>query len=198
MVLATHTSALHICPGRMCPCCACECHLTDLKILRLKQAQVGRHHVTGAQDHLGAGRRRMVQDGAGWSRACRSFFAPQCINTMRHHDSWRTLTDYSCCSNSIEVQLPLTRRVENLGLRMQLIGRKWNKWIVLRLRVRPLGPLDPGIPGKVEAPGKQRYPLPRLWVRPPELPCRREAPEREQAGWYGQGLVRHWTRWQGV
>ena len=61
--------------------------------------------------------------------------------------------------------------------------------------LRAFGPRDPG---EVEAPGKQRYPLPRLWVRPPELPCRRAAPEREQAGWYGQGLVRHWTRWQGV
>ena len=52
-------------PGRMSPCCACECHLTDLKILRLKQAQVGRHHVTGAQNHLGTGRRRTTQDDSG-------------------------------------------------------------------------------------------------------------------------------------
>ena len=52
-------SYTHLCTARMSrpnPCCACECHLTDLKILRLKQAQVSRHHVTGAQDHLGAGR----------------------------------------------------------------------------------------------------------------------------------------------
>ena len=143
-------------------------------------------------------RRGTTQDGAGWRRMVKSMSERFCSAVHQYHETPWLMTDYSCCSNSIEFQLPLTRRVENLGLRMQLIGRKWNKWIVLRLQVRPLGPSDPGIPGEVEAPGEQRYPLPRLWVRPPELPCRREAPEREQAGWYGQGLVRNWTRWQGV
>ena len=33
--------------------CACKGHLTDLEILGLEQTQVGRHHVSGAQDDLG-------------------------------------------------------------------------------------------------------------------------------------------------
>ena len=33
--------------------CACKGHLTDLEILGLEETQVGRYHVSGAQDHLG-------------------------------------------------------------------------------------------------------------------------------------------------
>ena len=81
-----HLRTAHL-PGRMCPCCPCECHLTDLEILRLKQAQVGRHHVTGAQDHLGAGRRRMAQDGAGWRRMVKSMSEFFCSAVHQYHEA---------------------------------------------------------------------------------------------------------------
>ena len=39
---------------------SCECHLAHLEVLGLEEAQVGRHHIACAQDHLGAQRYRTL------------------------------------------------------------------------------------------------------------------------------------------